>query len=298
MNCDSILPCRSWWHVPQLSSRSNLSLVLVSKTAVCCGVEAMVMSLSNQNGWLRNWPLRVSWSSAILFKERAVALITDNFRPSLLKIQAYLLLFKWGWRFLAWAHQRWSLRIQLVSFQRIGVDFDRYVSSFKHATFPKELKLNDNAMKVFVDDERWISYYHTFPFDEKVKRLIHSRLSNPGRTFRRWIPIQFDRKHHRIQSGILEFRRNPTGSDRIASETSLSETDRISSENFRQDPIGFRFHPIIRFRRKRWDPILATIVIENGAQLSWVSPNNSTVGWGIPLTVPKPQKPVASIMNQ
>jgi hypothetical protein len=31
-------------------------------------------------------------------------------------------------------------------------------------------------MKMLVDDARWISYYHTFPFEKNVQELIRNRL--------------------------------------------------------------------------------------------------------------------------
>jgi hypothetical protein len=33
-----------------------------------------------------------------------------------------------------------------------------------------------SSIQLLIADERWISCYHTFPFDEKVKKLIESRL--------------------------------------------------------------------------------------------------------------------------
>lgn len=60
--------------------------------------------------------------------------------------------------------------------QDIGIDYDRYVSSFKHAIFPRELKLNAAGIQALAEDERWIAYYHTFPFESAVQALIESRI--------------------------------------------------------------------------------------------------------------------------
>jgi hypothetical protein len=99
-----------------------------------------------------------------------------------------------------------------------------------------------------------------------------------------------------VESSEHEFRSNPIGNTTGFSRKYLN-CDAIWSE-----PVGSRRNTrcwkLIGFRRKRWDPTQTTIAIENGAQLSLVTPNHSIFGWGISLTVSKPRQSAVSITNE